>query len=213
MINLYIGNLNIKYAISSFITLFIIVDPVLSIPIFISILANFSKNKRKEIIKKAVFVAAIVLIIFTLIGNTIFEILGIQMYSFMIASGILLFVISIEMLFGIKPGTKGTKKEEVEAITKEDVTITPLAIPLLTGPGSMTTSIVLYHSADTLADSFVILINIIIVYFLAYIILSKSEKVYDILGHTGTMVIVRIMGLLLAAISVQFVINGIKEIR
>ena len=204
-------HVEVSFALSTFITLFIIVDPVVNVPVFMTILADFNKKRRREMVKKAVIVAAFVLIIFTFLGNTIFRYLSIEMYSFRIAGGILLFIISIEMLFGRRPGTKGSEKEEKEAIYKEDVIVTPLAVPLLTGPGAMTTGIVLFHSATTTTEQVYLLINIILVYLISYFILSRSEKVFEFLGHTGTMVVVRVMGLLLAAISVQFVITGIME--
>lgn len=203
--------MDLNFALSSFITLFIIVDPVVNVPIFMAILSDFSKENRRKMVKKAVIVAAIVLIIFTLAGKAIFHYLGIEMYSFRIAGGILLFIISIEMLFGRRPGTKGSKKEEEEAIGREDVVVTPLAVPLLTGPGAITTGIVLFNEAEGPAGQAVLFGSIVIVYVLSYFILSRSEKAFEILGHTGTMVIVRIMGLLLAAISIQFVITGIEE--
>ena len=203
--------MDMNFAIYSFITLFIIVDPIVMVPIFRGILADYSRKNRKAMVKKAVVIAAIVLIIFTLTGNLIFKSLGIEMYSFRIAGGILLFIISIEMLLGMKPGTKSTEKEEEEAIGREDVVVTPLAVPLLTGPGAITTGIVLFNTADTPVDKGTLFAVIILVYLISYVILSRSERIFDALGHTGTMVIVRIMGLLLSAIAVQFVITGIGE--
>lgn len=203
--------MDLNFVVYSFITLFIIIDPVVNVPIFMAILAGFSRKNRRDMVKRAVIVASIVLIIFTLTGKVIFRYLNIEMHSFRIAGGILLFIISMEMLFGRTPGTKSSTKEEEEAIGKEDVVVTPLAVPLLTGPGAITTGIVLFNSARSLVDQVVLLVNIVLVFLLSYFILSRSDKVFEILGHTGTMVIVRIMGLLLAAISVQFVITGVEE--
>ncbi|MBE0521467.1 MAG: NAAT family transporter [Candidatus Methanoperedenaceae archaeon] len=204
-------NMDLNFAIYSFITLFIIVDPIVMVPIFRAILADYSKDVRKVMVKRAVFVGVIVLIIFTLAGNLIFKSLGIELYSFRIAGGILLFIISIEMLLGMRPSTKSTEKEENEAIGKEDVVVTPLAVPLLTGPGAITTGIVLFNTAGSPVDRGMLFVVIAIVYVISYFILSRSERIFDVLGHTGTMVIVRIMGLLLSAIAVQFVITGIGE--
>lgn len=203
--------MDLNFAIYAFITLFIIVDPVVMVPIFRAILADYSKDNRKVMVKRAVFIGAVVLVIFTLTGNIIFKSLGIEMYSFRIAGGILLFIISIEMLLGMKPGTKSTEREEEEAMGKEDVVVTPLAVPLLTGPGAITTGIVLFNTADNPVDKGALFAVIILVYLISYVILSRSERIFDALGHTGTMVIVRIMGLLLSAIAVQFVITGIGE--
>lgn len=203
--------MDLNFALSSFITLFIIVDPIVNVPLFMAILANFKKSERKKMVKKAIIIAAIVLIIFTLAGDTIFGLLGIEMYSFRIAGGLLLLIISIEMLFGIRPHTKSSAEEEEESLHKEDVVVTPLAVPLLTGPGAITTCIVLFHVANEPANKALLILDIGLVFLISYFILSRSEKAFEILGKTGTMVIVRIMGLLLAAISVQFIITGVEE--
>jgi len=203
--------MDLNFALSSFITLFIIVDPIVNVPLFMAILANFKKSDRKKMVKKATIIAAIVLIIFTLAGDTIFRLLSIEMYSFRIAGGLLLFIISIEMLFGRRPHTKSSAEEEEEALIKEDVVVTPLAVPLLTGPGAITTGIVLLHAANGTTNKILLFLDIGLVFLISYFILSRSEKAFEILGKTGTMVIVRIMGLLLAAIAVQFVITGVEE--
>ena len=203
--------MDLNFALSSFITLFIIVDPIVNVPLFMAILAKFKKSDRKKIVKKAIIIAAIVLIIFTLAGNIIFRLLSIEMYSFRIAGGLLLFIISIEMLFGRRPHTKSSAEEEKEALIKEDVVVTPLAVPLLTGPGAITTGIVLFHAANGTINKTLLFLDIGLVFLISYFILSRSEKAFEILGKTGTMVIVRIMGVLLAAIAVQFVITGVEE--
>jgi multiple antibiotic resistance protein len=203
--------MDLNFVLSSFITLFIIVDPIVNVPLFIAILSNFKKSDRKKMVKKATIIAAIILIIFTLAGDTIFRIFSIEMYSFRIAGGLLLFIISIEMLFGRRPHTKSSAEEEEEALIKEDVVVTPLAVPLLTGPGAITTGIVLFHAANGTTNKILLFLDIGLVFLISYFILSRSEKAFEILGKTGTMVIVRIMGLLLAAIAVQFVITGVEE--
>jgi multiple antibiotic resistance protein len=203
--------MDLNFALSSLITLFIIVDPIVNVPIFMAILANFKNSDRKKMVKKAVIIAAIILIIFTLAGYTIFRLFSIEMYSFRIAGGLLLFIISIEMLFGRRPQTKSSAEEEEEALIKEDVVVTPLAVPLLTGPGAITTGIVLFNAANGTINKILLFLDIGLVFLISYFILSRSEKAFEILGKTGTMVIVRIMGLLLAAIAVQFVITGVEE--
>jgi multiple antibiotic resistance protein len=203
--------MGLNFALSSFIALFIIVDPVVNVPLFMSILSDFEQKDRHSMVKKAVIVAVVVLVIFTIAGNKIFEYLDIEMYSFRIAGGILLFIIAIEMLLGRRPGTKSSAKEEAEALHKEDLVVTPLAVPLLTGPGAITTGIVLFNTAVGITDQLFLFVDIALVYTLSYFILSRSEKVFERLGHTGTMVIVRIMGLILATIAVQFIITGVGE--
>lgn len=203
--------MGLSFALSSFITFFIIVDPIVNVPLFRAFLSDLDQKTRQNMVKKAVIVAAVVLVIFTLAGNTIFHFLGIEMYSFRIAGGIILLIIAIEMLLGRRPGTKSSAVEEEESMRSEDLVVTPLAVPLLTGPGAITTGIVLFNTASGITDQVILFVVIGLVYLLSYFILSRSEKVFDSLGHTGTMVIVRIMGLLLAAIAIQFMIIGIEE--
>ena len=203
--------MGLNFALSSFITFFIIVDPIVNVPLFRAFLSDLDQKTRRNMVKKSVIVAASVLVVFTLAGNTIFHYLGIEMYSFRIAGGIILLIIAIEMLLGRRPGTKSSAAEEEESMRSEDLVVTPLAVPLLTGPGAITTGIVLFNTASGITDQVILFVVIGLVYLLSYFILSRSEKVFDSLGHTGTMVIVRIMGLLLAAIAIQFMITGIEE--
>jgi len=203
-------DMNLWFFFYSFVTLFVIVDPIMNVPIFAALLDRTEKKEYERIVRKAVIIAAVVLIIFTYSGNLIFNLLGIEMYSFRIAGGILLFIISLEMLFGKRTKTKITKEEEEE--WREDIAVTPLAVPLLTGPGAITSGIVLYSSAQTLAQKTMLIVAIMAVFFVAYLILKNSKKVFEFLGNTGNKVISRIMGILLAAISVQFVVDGVIEI-
>ncbi|RLI91553.1 MAG: MarC family protein [Candidatus Altiarchaeales archaeon] len=196
-----------KFAVKSFVAIFVIVDAFGLVPIFVTLLEGYSERDRKAMIAMAVRVATFSLIVFTLIGNLIFHILGISINSFRIAGGIILLIISIEMLFGRRTKT-GTG--EIEELDKEDIAITPMAIPLMTGPGAITTGIVLMTEASTIVDIFILIINIFLVFCISSIIFSRMYLIYKFLGKTGTKVLTRIMGLLLAAISVQYVIDGIR---
>jgi len=201
------GNLNLIFVIKSFVAMFVIVDAFGLIPIFMTLLENYSERDRKAMIDMAIKVATISLIVLTLTGNIIFQILGISIDSFRIAGGIILLIISIEMLFGRR--TK-TSSGEIDEIDKVDIAVTPMAIPLLTGPGAITTGIVLMAEADTMTNVIILLLNIVLVFVISSIIFHRMYLVYRILGRTGVKVLTRIMGLLLAAISVQFVIDGIR---
>jgi len=134
---------NIAFFIQSLVAFFVVIDSIGNVPIFISLLDSFREDDRKQIIKKASRIAMLTLIIVTFTGNWIFYLLNITMYSFKVAGGILLLIISIEMLFGKKSKTETS--EDIEE-KKHDITVTPLAIPLLTGPGALTTGIVLFDN-------------------------------------------------------------------
>jgi len=199
---------NITFFIQSFVALFVIIDSVGNVPIFITLLERFSEQDRKQIIRRAVLIALLTLLGVTLTGNLIFALLSIKMYSFRIAGGILLMIISVEMLFGRKSLTENS--EDIEE-RKHDLTVTPLAIPLLTGPGALTAGIVLFDSAGSSLKKLLLIASIALAFLISYWILSKSDKVFKALGKTGTKVIVRIMGLMLLSLAVQFIINGISE--
>ncbi len=202
------GPIDPIFTVKSFVALFVIIDAFGVVPIFISLLEGYREEDKQAMIKMAVRVATITLIILTLTGNLIFQLLGIDMYSFRIAGGIILLIISIEMLFGRKTRTGSSEETEIE---KEDIAITPMAIPLLTGPGAITTGIVLFDETGTVLNGIILIINILLVFWISYVIFSKLNLVYKVMGRTGTRVVTRIMGLMLSAISVQFIISGISE--
>jgi multiple antibiotic resistance protein len=197
---------NVVFFVQSLLAFFIIIDAVGNVPIFISILEKFDEEDKKHIIKRATIIAFLTLLIVTFSGNYIFSLLNTNIHSFSIAGGILLSIISVEMLFGRKSKTE-TSEDIKDA--KEDVSITPLAIPLLTGPGALTTGIVYFNLAHSPYQQLLLVASIIITFILSYEILIHARKIFKFLGKTGTKVVIRIMGLLLLSIAVQFVINGL----
>ena len=202
---------DLNYAVYSFVALFLIVDPITNVPVFHSLLETYSTDDRRQMIRRSVTIAASVVIFSTIGGNHIFRFLGIELYSFRIAGGILLFIIAIEMLFGTKTRTESTKEEARDAALRDDIVVVPMAIPLLAGPGAITMSIVLFNQAENSVDAAVLFANIVLVFAVSYIILARSGVVFKLLGATGTKVVMRLMGLLLATIAVQFIITGISE--
>ena len=200
-----------QFFMYSFITLFLIVDAIGNLPIFEGFIGRFSQKHRHKIIKKSVFIAFLVLIIFTFVGEYLFQFFGIGIYSFRIAGGILLLIISIEMLFGMKTRTEISQSPEDIKSVEEDLTVTPLAVPLQTGPGAITAGIILANNASTIALKMWLCLSIVLVYTLSYIIFRYGPKIFEYLKPTGTKVIVRLMGLILAAVAVQFILAGIKE--
>jgi len=192
-------------------TLFVIINPIGTIGIIRSLLDDYNKKNRKRIIHKAMVVATSSLLVFTIFGNAIFGFLDINLYSFKIAGGILLGMISLQMIFGQKQKTKHTSEEEDEWETMENLAITPLAIPLMTGPGAITTGILLYSSAVSAEQKIFVILAVVIACMLAYVIFRSSDKIFSILGTTGTKVITRLMGLILLAIAVQYITGGIYD--
>jgi multiple antibiotic resistance protein len=199
----------IIWAAQAFATLFLIVDPIGLVPVFMGLIGEFAQKERKKIISKAVLIAAASLMVLTIFGDLIFTALGISMYSFKIAGGILLLIISLEMLFGSK--TKTGMSENMEADKEMDLAVSPLAVPLLTGPGAISSGIMLFNTHSEFASKIITLLMIPFVFAIAYVILTNGDKVYGRLGKMGTKVTIRLMGLMLSAISIQYIISGFKE--
>ena len=203
--------INYMYAITVFTAIFAIVDPIGNIPIFYTLTERFTREERIRIAKKAVIAATLTLFVFGIICNYIFMLFSITIPSFRIAGGILLFRVAFNMLYGTTPGTKSTEKEKQETLEKEMLGIIPLGIPLLAGPGAIST-VMLYNSQGDVVDSIIVYISILATLIITYFLLRNVDKIFDRLGRAGSLAISRIMGLILAAIAVQFLINGIHQI-
>jgi multiple antibiotic resistance protein len=206
----------IQEIVTTFLAIFIVVDPFGIVPFFISLTAGFDARRRRATILKAGAIAFVVLLLFILAGNAILRFLGIQPGSFYIAGGILLFLVSIDLLFG-KPGRTKTPPQEPGAVAppqteRDDVSIFPLAVPMLAGPGTITT-ILLYVSAGRGAGEIGVLTACVAVALgCAMLTMSLSAAFLRVLGRTGVSVIERIMGIVLAGLSVQFVYDGIMRL-
>ncbi len=189
---------------------FLIVDPIGSMPIFWSITRNNTQSERIIMIKKAVVVACLIHLVFALLGRYLLDYFGIKVSAIKIGGGLLLFFIGLEMLYGRTTRTEMDEKEEKVAIDMDDISVTPLAIPLLAGPGSITTVLLFSGMSISFLHYFALIIGIIIVLFLSYLILAQSERIRKFLGELGTKVVVRFMGLMLVFLSVQYVIDGVR---
>ena len=190
-------------------SLFVIVNAIGNAPVFLTLLQKYEEGEKRTIIKKAIMVAGAALLVVTVTGNIFFRLLGIELYSFRIAGGILLAIVSIEMLYGRKTQTQSSADEERYYTEKDEISIIPLAIPLLTGPGTLTTGIVLFGTAGTLVNRVILVLTIALVFVISYIILVRSGTILRYLGKTGATVAVRIMGLMLLSVAVQFLVGGV----
>jgi multiple antibiotic resistance protein len=197
--------------VTIFLAVFIVVDPFGIVPVFISLTGGLSAARRRTTILKSVVVAFVVLCLFIFTGSIILRFLGIQPGSFFIAGGILMFIVSIDLLLG-KPGRTKTSSSGTEE-DREDVSIFPLAIPMLAGPGAITT-VLLYVSEDSLA-SFIPLVlvgSVALALAIAALTMAASSFFLRVLGKTGVSVIERIMGIVLTGLSVQFVYDGLVKL-
>ncbi len=194
--------------LSIFSVIFAIVDPFGYVPIFISMTADNTDARRRQMLKKACVAAFVVLVLFTLLGNRILGFFGISIPALQISGGLILLVIGFEMVKVLPVAEKLTPTEEVEGVEKEDISIIPLAIPMLSGPASMATVVVLSSQSQHWLDYVAIVVSIIITLLITYLILMHATRIMALLGVTGLKVMTRIMGLLLCAMAVQYVING-----
>ena len=193
-----------------FVAIFIIVDPIGLLPLFIALTHNYSKKRIKHTVWLACLTAAFVLIIFAFAGDIILEFFGVTIPAFRIAGGIIIFIIALGMLQAKRTRLKTTPEEEEKGLEQEEVGIVPIGIPMLAGPGAITTVIV-FTSSSQQYNTYITIAAIMLTLFFAFFILKQAVSIHRILGPTGLNIFTRLMGLILAVISVQFVIDGIKE--
>lgn len=180
------------------IALFIVVDPLGNVPIFMSLTDNMDKSQRRKTFRLAIITGLILLTFFSLVGQNILTLFGITLDSFMIAGGILLLIVAIRLL------VVGGWGEKIEIV--ESVGAVPIGCPLLVGPGAITTSILNLQTSDIIITLTSVLLTFTIVWF----ILRYIDPIYRILGRNGSLVITRVMALLIASIAVQYIIEGVK---
>jgi multiple antibiotic resistance protein len=195
----------------AFSTIFFVVDPIGLIPIFISMTQSDSAEKRVSIARRATIAAGIILVVFAVFGKLIFSAFGITLASFKIAGGILLWFIALDMVRAKQTRVKTTPEEEQEGVEKEDIALIPLAIPMLSGPGSISTVMVLMGQAKSWLYFVPVFVSIFLTCLITYLMLRSAQYLIKYFKQTGLRIIVRIMGMILAAIAVQFVINGVFD--
>jgi len=200
---------SIQYFIVALTSVFFLVDPFAALPTFLVIAADASQEERRRLAIKASITCFIVLTSFALMGSLIFRFFGITLPAFEIAGGIILILMGLEMLQGRRSGTHETPGETEEGIAKEDAGIIPLGIPMLAGPGAISTVMVLMGPSPGWWRTVTIFTAITITSLASFLILSAAERVRKFLGETGIRILMRLMGLLLTAIAVQFIVNGL----
>ena len=197
------------FLILSIISLITLINPVGIIPTYLNIIESFNDKEQKEITFKACIVAFILLLIFAIMGTFIFNFFNLTIYAFKIVGGILFFRIGLNMVESKISRTKSTPQEEKEALNKEDITYTPLGIPLIAGPGAITSVMILSEGVVSTPEKILFVLAIAICIIITYIILSASKKMSRMIGTTGIRVIQRVMGIILMAIVVQLIFNGL----
>ena len=199
----------LNFYIYGFVSLFITIDPIGLIPIVHSLTYHYPKEQRIRIIKKAIISSTIVLLLFALFGNYIFSYFGITIDAFRVAGGILLFKIAWDMLHAEMPKTKHKPDERLDLEDIDSIVYVPLAIPLISGPGAITTTMILISKSQTFLEKGVVILSILSAMLVSGIILSLTDFIIRRVNIYGINAFVRIMGLLLVAISVQIIFTGV----
>ncbi|MBE0598336.1 MAG: NAAT family transporter [Desulfuromonadales bacterium] len=191
--------------------LFILVDPVAGVPVFLSITPHSTPAERRVMARRGSFVAFIIVAFFLMFGSAVLGYLGITTAAIRICGGILLFVIALEMLYGRFTGTGTSRREEQLAGEKADISITPLAVPLMAGPGAITTALIFADRAANLGTHLALLGGCVLVFAVSYLFLRQADRLMRILGDLGTAILTRIMGLILAFLAVQYTVDGVRS--
>ncbi|MGB3316207.1 MAG: MarC family protein [Albidovulum sp.] len=200
--------MDVQFYITAFVTLFVIIDPLALTPLFVALTQGMEDRRRRQLALRSCLIAIFLLTLFGLLGDKILAVIGITMPAFKISGGILLFVTALDMLFE----RRTQRREGQHADPDHDPSVFPLATPLIAGPGAFTTMILLVNNspasgvAHTLAIHGV-MIAVVAVSFLFFLAAGVIERA---VGRTGLLVITRLLGMLLAALSVQFVVDGIR---
>src|SRR5579862_1087803 len=202
----------VRFSVLALSSIFFLVDPFAAIPAFISITSGVEAKRRKRMAFKASLTCLIVLTAFALAGRLIFRMFGITLPAFEIAGGLILLLIGIDMIEARRSPTQDSSDETEEAAAKDDAGIVPLGIPMLAGPGAISSVMILVGQALKPWELGVVLGAITLTAGLSYLILSGATRVRGIMGESGIRILVRIMGLLLVALAVQFFINGLTDL-
>jgi len=194
---------------SIFFTLFFVVDPLGLIPVFIIYLSGYNRKTRNSIIIKSIIIAVTISIFFVVVGKYLLLFLGISSGSFLVAGGILLFMISVEMLFG-NPSKIKMQNYDLSPANSSDISVFPLAIPMLCGPGNIAALLMFSTQySDNPVKTLILIFVSFSVFIIAMLAMFLSEKIGSAIGNTGISIVQRIIGLILSAISVQFIKNGL----
>lgn len=198
------------FVFNSFVTLLVVVDPLGLSPIFAALTRGYTDKRKREAAIRGTVLGAVILLVFAVVGNALLGTLGIGLPAFRIAGGILLFVLALDMIFARPTGMRSrTVREQEEESYQEDVSVFPLAIPLVAGPGSITT-VLLYTGGGSIEQTAIFTVVLAVVLFLTLISLLLAPRIMRLFGDTGANVFSRVLGVLLAALAVQFILDGIQ---
>lgn len=189
---------------------FTLTNPLGTMPVFLSMTKGLDNTQRARIVRRATIISFIILILFTIGGQVLFTLFGISANGFRMAAGFIILKIGFDMLQAKYSNTK--LSDEEMKVYADDISITPLSIPMLCGPGAIANGIVLMENANTWAMKLTLIASIAAIYLLTYVVLRFSTKLVPLIGETGNNVMMRLMGLILMVIAVELFINGMKPV-
>jgi multiple antibiotic resistance protein len=204
----------VRFSLLALSSIFFLVDPFAAIPSFLAITESVDPVRRKRMAKKGAITCFIVLTSFALAGQYIFEMFGIKLPAFEVAGGLILLLIGLDMLEAKRSPTQEAHGDTEEAAAKEDAGIVPLGIPMLAGPGAISSVMVLVGQVPSIWhwEMGAILGSIAVTCLISYWVLAGASRVRKVMGETGIRILVRIMGLLLVALAMQFFVNGLTDL-
>ena len=204
-------NFDLEFFILCFSSLFTLINPIGIVPIFVAMTEEYSKKERDIIAFKAIIFSFFILVLFGIIGEFIFSFYNITIHGFRIAGGILLLKISFDMIESKRSRTRTTPKEEKEAEEKDEIAYTPLGIPLIAGPGSIASMMILSSESTTSNNIISLFIDLVVVLLATFLIFKVSKFLSKKFGKSGLRILQRLMGLILMVISIEFILKGIRD--
>jgi multiple antibiotic resistance protein len=201
----------IEQLVKFFVVFFVVVDPISLIPLFAGLTQGASARYKRKMAGKAAAIALAICVLFALVGAKFLDIMGISLSSFRIAGGTLLFLIALDMVFARPSGTRSTSPEQEEAKKREDISVFPLAFPFIAGPGALATILLSVGEVDAEPLLFVGLLGVVgLVLAVCWVLMLATPRLMKALGVTGANVVSRLSGVILAALAVQFIVDGIR---
>jgi multiple antibiotic resistance protein len=194
-----------------FVVFLVVVEPISLLPLFVGLTEGIEEAQRRQMALRAVIISAVILTVFAIVGGPFLKIMSINIESFRIFGGLLLFLIALEMVFARSPGTRTSSREQQESEQREDISVFPLAFPFIAGPGALATILLAFGGTAGNPELFVgLLLIVFVVLAITLGVLYLAAPAMRVLGVTGTNVISRMFGVLLGALAVQYVIDGLR---
>lgn len=203
---------NIGFLIFTFTSVFVVVSPISGVVTFISLTSKMTHEEKNQIAKKSVTLACLIALFFAITGSIILDLFSISVDSLRVAGGLLLFSIAFDMMHAKVSRESITEEEISQSLEREDIWVFPIGLPLLTGPGAISTVIVLMGSTENIQQKIIILISIIMTFVVCLYIFLFSRRIHKFIGYNGMLVFTRLMGLLLAALAVDLTSTGMVNI-